>query len=80
MATIVGLSGDILYGHYIVGFSGDILYGHYSLALVVTFCMATIVGLSGNKVANPVCLFYWKNTPNGGLLRYSRLVLTCGLR
>ena len=30
MATIVGFSGDILYGHYIVVFSGNILYGHYS--------------------------------------------------
>ena len=30
MTTIVGFSGDILYGHYIVGFSGDILYDHYS--------------------------------------------------
>ena len=35
MATIVGLSGNILYDHYIV-------------ALVVTFCMATIVGFSGD--------------------------------
>ena len=30
MVTIVGFSGNILYGHYIVGFSGDILYDHYS--------------------------------------------------
>ena len=30
MTTIVGLSGDILYDHYIVGFSGNILYDHYS--------------------------------------------------
>ena len=30
MATIVGFSGDILYGHYIVGLSGNILYDHYS--------------------------------------------------